>query len=76
MAMAPAMTGLPPLNLNLGSSATSGAKGGDGAFGGTGSGLSSSDWNVSYGTGNISSGSPNWLLIGMAAAAVWFLTKR
>ncbi|MFZ4878442.1 hypothetical protein ACL9RI_25430 [Janthinobacterium sp. Mn2066] len=76
MAMAPAMTGLPPLNLNMGSSATSAAKGGDGAFGGSTRGLSGGDWNVSYGTGNISSGSVNWLYIGLAVAAVWWINKQ
>lgn len=70
------MTALPPLNLNLGATATSAAKGGDGAFGGSNGGLSSGDWNVSYGTGNASSSSVNWLYIGLAAAAVWFLRKQ
>lgn len=76
--MAPAMTALPPLNLNLGTSAAATAKGGDGAFGGgSGVGVTSGDWNVSYGKGDAtSSGGINWLYIGLAAAALWWIKNR
>lgn len=71
------MPALPPLQLSASSSATATAKGGDGAFGGSGAGVKSGDWNVSYGTGNASSAAGvNWLYIALAAGAFWWIKTR
>ena len=71
------MPAMPPLQLSASSSATATAKGGDGAFGGSGSGgVTSGDWNVSYGSGDASSSSVNWLYIGLAGLAVWWFRKK
>jgi hypothetical protein len=69
------MPALPPLQLSASSSAPSGAKGGDGAFGGSGSGITNGDWNVNFGEGSISTSSTPWVLIAIAAGA-WFLKKK
>ena len=71
---------IPPLQLSLGSSAKSGdAQGGSSSGGGMGA-LNSGDWIIqtNSGSGSISAatgGKVNWLYIGLAAAAVWFLRK-
>jgi hypothetical protein len=68
------------MQLSLGSSAKSGdAQGGSSTGGGMGA-LNSGDWVISTnsGSGSISTetgGKVNWLYIGLAAAAVWFLKK-
>lgn len=71
----PSLPGMPPLNLNMGSSATSGAKGGDGAFGGATKGTASGDWSVNFGSGSIAPAS-NPLMLGAIAVGAWLLFKR
>lgn len=69
------MPAMPPLQLSASSSATSGAKGGDGAFGGSTSAIQQGDWNVNSGAGSIATSS-NPLLYVAIAAGVWWLTRR
>ena len=69
------MPALPPLQLSASSSATSGAKGGDGAFGGTGAGMKNGDWNVNFGKGSISTSS-NALILYAVLAGAWFILKK
>lgn len=72
------MPAMPPLQLSASSSATATAKGGDGAFGGgSGVGVTSGDWNVSFGNGSATSaGGINWLLIAAAAGAAWYFSTH
>jgi hypothetical protein len=75
------MPGLvPPLNLSLGSGASSGPTQGGATNGGGMGSLSSGDWIIptNTGSGSISTatgGQVNWLYVAVAAAAVWFLRK-
>lgn len=69
------MPSLPPLNLNMSSAATSGAKGGDGAFGGTTSQIKEGDWNVNFGSGSVAPAG-KWGMALMVAAGVWWLARR
>jgi len=71
---------MPPMQLSLGSSASTGPTQGGSATGGGMGSLSSGDWIIptNTGSGSISTatgGQVNWLYIGLAAAAVWFLRK-
>ena len=71
---------VPPLHLSLGSGASNGPTQGGSASGGGMGALNSGDWIIqtNSGSGSISAatgGKVNWLYIGLAAAAVWFLRK-
>lgn len=70
------MPAMPPLQLSASSSAS--AKGGDGAFGGgSGVGVTSGDWNVSYAAGDATSAAGvNWLYIALAVGAFWWIKRQ
>lgn len=68
------MPPLPPMQMS--SSASASAKGGDGAFGGSSSAIQQGDWNVNFGNGSIATSSTNWLVYGAIAAGVWWLARR
>ena len=63
-------------NMSASSSATSGAKGGDAAFGGSTSAMQQGDWNVNNGSGGLSTSSASWLMIAAAVAGFAWLSRR
>jgi len=68
------MPAMPPLNLTASSSAT--AKGGDGAFGGSTSAIQQGDWNVSNGSGGITTSSSGLMMVAALGLGALWLSRR
>lgn len=72
---------MPPLQLSMGSSASSDARGGSASGSGMGA-LNEGDWIIqNTGQGNNSAvplpqGSGNWMMIAAAVAVTWFVMRR